>query len=118
MGIDVKRFPNEVPEEFLCQLCSHVLDSPVEDVCGHAFCHDCIQLWVMPFSVQKEGSSGHDCTILCPVTGKPLSGDDFIEVTASFSVLLSNLEIRCDNEANGCDAIMPLWQLEAHLEVS
>ena len=47
MGYGTERFVGHVDEEFICPLCSDVLEAPAHaPSCEHLFCRKCILEWL------------------------------------------------------------------------
>ena len=47
MGIDSELMDAKVDEEFICSICTEILENPVEiKDCEHIFCDECIRPWI------------------------------------------------------------------------
>lgn len=103
MGYDLNRFEGEVDEELICSICSAVLEEPVQaPVCEHAFCSACIGEWL-----------NHQST--CPVDRQMITNSQLKPVPRILKNLLSRLTIKCTNADFGCQSILKLDVLNAHL---
>ena len=71
--------------------------------CEHAFCTGCIQEWL---SRQPT----------CPVDRQPITTSNLRSVPRILRNLLSRLNISCDNQLYGCQAVLKLDALQTHLE--
>lgn len=100
MGYDLTRFSCEIHEEFICTICTSVLENPVQTPCEHFFCSECIKGWL---SINNS----------CPVDRKQLETDDLMVPSRVLRNLLNNLDIKCEQE--GCGAIIKLESLEHHI---
>lgn len=83
MGYDLTRFAEHVVDEIQCQICTLVLQNPVETPCEHFFCNECINDWL---SIEK----------VCPVDRQPLSTADLKPPCRLLRNLLGRLDIKCD----------------------
>lgn len=102
MGYDIERFQSEVDEEFICPICSDVLEHPVMvPMCEHAFCKICINEWL----VQQN---------TCPVDRQPVTSIELKPVPRILRNFLSCLLITCDYSNLGCEVIVNLECLETH----
>ncbi|GLV45679.1 early girl [Carabus blaptoides fortunei] len=103
MGFELNRFQGEVDEELVCTICSGVLEEPLQaPVCEHAFCRACIQEWI---SRQPT----------CPVDRQPITSAQLRPVPRILRNLLSRLCISCDNVSYGCQMVLKLDSLAAHV---
>lgn len=83
MGYELTRFVGEIDEEFLCSICTMVLEEPMQSKCDHLFCIECIKLWL---STDKS----------CPVDRGFLEFDDLRPAARFFRNLLEKFMIKCD----------------------
>jgi hypothetical protein len=84
MGYDSIRFITQIDDEFLCVICTMVLQNAVQSPqCEHLFCDQCIREWLL---INKS----------CPVDRNPLKCDDLKPIARSLRNLLNKLEIKCD----------------------
>ena len=92
MGWNIGRFIDidRVLDDFICVICTDVVENPVQTPCEHIFCRDCIMEWLI---------SGKNS---CPVDRKPLKLDNLNPVNRMTIQLLNKLIIRCKNYSEGC----------------
>uniref|UniRef100_A0A3P9K347 RING-type E3 ubiquitin transferase n=1 Tax=Oryzias latipes TaxID=8090 RepID=A0A3P9K347_ORYLA len=102
MGFELDRFKGTVDPDFKCNLCNKVLEEPLTTPCGHVFCSGCVLPWV----VQQSS---------CPVKCQRVSARELNHVLPLKNLILK-LEIKCDNHARGCDAVVQLQHLAEHAE--
>ncbi|KFO54159.1 E3 ubiquitin-protein ligase PDZRN3, partial [Corvus brachyrhynchos] len=102
MGFELDRFSGDVDPDFKCNLCNKVLEDPLTTPCGHVFCAGCVLPWVV-----QQGS--------CPVNCPRISTKELNHVLPLKSLILK-LDIKCDNHARGCEAVVPLQHLGEHAE--
>uniref|UniRef100_A0A3B3WN30 RING-type domain-containing protein n=1 Tax=Poecilia mexicana TaxID=48701 RepID=A0A3B3WN30_9TELE len=100
MGFELDRFKGTVDPDFKCNLCNKVLEDPLTTPCGHVFCSGCVLPWV----VQQSS---------CPVKCQRISAKELNHVLPLKNLILK-LEIKCDNHARGCDAVVTLQHLAEH----
>ncbi|XP_020488346.2 E3 ubiquitin-protein ligase PDZRN3-B isoform X1 [Labrus bergylta] len=103
MGFELDRFKGTVDPDFKCNLCDKVLEDPLTTPCGHVFCSGCVLPWV----VQQSS---------CPVRCQRISAKELNHVLPLKNLILK-LEIKCDNHARGCDAVVKLQHLAEHAEI-
>ncbi|XP_029358191.1 E3 ubiquitin-protein ligase PDZRN3-B isoform X3 [Echeneis naucrates] len=103
MGFELDRFKGTVDPDFKCNLCNKVLEDPLTTPCGHVFCSGCVLPWV----VQQSS---------CPVKCQRISTKELNHVLPLKNLILK-LEIKCDNYARGCDAVVKLQHLAEHAEM-
>ncbi|XP_060095544.1 E3 ubiquitin-protein ligase PDZRN3 isoform X3 [Heteronotia binoei] len=103
MGFELDRFNGEVDPDFKCNLCNKVLEDPLTTPCGHVFCAGCVLPWVV-----QKGS--------CPVMCQRISTKELNHVLPLKSLILK-LDIKCDNQARGCDKVVKLQHLAEHAEM-
>ncbi|XP_072238957.1 E3 ubiquitin-protein ligase PDZRN3-B isoform X2 [Leuresthes tenuis] len=103
MGFELDRFKGTVDPDFKCNLCNKVLEEPLTTPCGHVFCSGCVLPWV----VQQSS---------CPVKCQRISAKELNHVLPLKNLILK-LEIKCDNHARGCDAVVKLQHLAEHAEM-
>lgn len=104
MGFDLGRFEGEVDEELICPICSGVLENPVQAAdCEHAFCSTCINDWLTRQTT-------------CPIDRGILRKNQLKPVPRILRNLLSRLKITCSNSELGCQMILKMDTLQAHLQ--
>uniref|UniRef100_A0A3Q3WW81 PDZ domain containing ring finger 3 n=1 Tax=Mola mola TaxID=94237 RepID=A0A3Q3WW81_MOLML len=103
MGFELDRFKGTVDPDFKCNLCNKVLEDPLTTPCGHVFCSGCVLPWV----VQQSS---------CPVKCQRISAKELNHVLPLKNLILK-LEIKCDNHARGCNAVVKLQHLAEHAEM-
>ena len=91
--------------DLVCPVCTDVVDQPVETICGHMFCNQCMCKWL-------HTSDRPSCPC-CPTF--LLVKSDVKPVTRIVQSILSNLEIRCDKER--CAAIVQYTSYGKHVEI-
>uniref|UniRef100_A0A8D3B0P1 PDZ domain containing RING finger 3b n=1 Tax=Scophthalmus maximus TaxID=52904 RepID=A0A8D3B0P1_SCOMX len=102
MGFELDRFKGTVDPDFKCNLCNKVLEDPLTTPCGHVFCSGCVLPWV----VQRSS---------CPVKCQRISARELNHVLPLKNLILK-LEIKCDNHARGCGAVVQLQHLAEHAD--
>ena len=89
-------------EEFLCSICHGIFYNPVvAECCDTTYCRFCIKTW---FNKSKT----------CPKDRKALTTSGLNKVSNEFRNLLSNLNIKCVYECEGCVAHVKLCDLDNH----
>lgn len=83
MGYDLSRFISEIEEEFLCSICTMVLEDPLQSFCEHMYCQRCIKDWLM----RDER---------CPDDRTSLTFDQLKVPGRIIRNLLNKLVIKCD----------------------
>lgn len=83
MGYDLSRFTCEIDEEFLCSICTMVLESLLQSFCEHMFCHLCIKDWL---TLDQR----------CPDHRISLTFDQLRAPGRVIRNLLNKLNIKCD----------------------
>ena len=103
MGYNVARFPGQVDQNLLCSICSSVLEEAVLTPCGHSFCDSCLTTWlVRPGAFSCPECRGH----VAPGDARPIR---------SVRSLINAMDIHCDHQARGCQAVVKLDCLKTHL---
>lgn len=104
MGYDPSRFDCAVDEELKCPICCFVLQDAVQaPSCEHTFCQECINQWL---SRQSN----------CPVDRLPLTRTDLKPAPRVLRNFLAKLDIKCDFEQTGCQTVVKLELLQAHMD--
>ncbi|XP_060564476.1 RING finger protein 151-like [Ruditapes philippinarum] len=101
MGYDTDRFTSAINDALTCCICRDVLEDPVQAPCEHAYCRTCIEAWLV-----------HETT--CPEDRRPLSYSGLRPLFRYMKNDLNRLQLKCKNEAYGCESIVSLETLEAH----
>lgn len=83
MGYELTRFIGEIDEEFLCNICTMVIEEAMQSPCDHLFCKECIETWL------KTDRS-------CPVDRGPLDVDNLRSAARFFRNLLEKFLIKCN----------------------
>ena len=97
-----REFVCEVPDRFVCQICTKVLRDPHLAVCcGQHFCESCLNTRQGKESCPHCHAEGESFN---HVVHKGLRGE------------INQLEIRCSNHGEGCLWIGEMGALKAHLE--
>ncbi|KAI1282084.1 E3 ubiquitin-protein ligase NRDP1 [Halotydeus destructor] len=104
MGYDPNRFDGPVDDELKCPICCFVLQDAVQAPdCEHTFCSECIHEWL---SRQTN----------CPVDRQPLTRADLKPAPRVLRNFLAKLDIKCDFNAGGCQAVVKLELIQAHCD--
>lgn len=105
MGYDVNRFESRVSDEFICTICTDVLEDPlVTPSCEHVFCGECIKSWLTKGPLKATPS--------CPNDRQPATVEALRSPLRSFRNLLYGQSIRCSYE--GCSEYVKLLNLADH----
>ncbi|XP_037050573.1 E3 ubiquitin-protein ligase NRDP1-like [Bradysia coprophila] len=102
MGFEATRFIGEIDEEFICTICTLVLENPVQSSCEHTFCNQCITDWL---AIENT----------CPVCRRNTELAHVKPVARYFRNMLNKLEIKCDFESRGCQSVLQLENLKDHV---
>ena len=104
-GYEYKFLVDEVPERFICLVCTKVLRDPhLTEVCGQHFCETCLQQWF-----RKQGRE------VCPHCRS--EGKKFVHITnRALKREIDDLKIYCTNHKVGCKWVGELCTLKTHLE--
>ena len=98
-------FIDDVPDRFICQICTRVLRDPHLAVCcGQHFCESCLNRW---FKKQAKKSCPH-----CRAQGSTFN----YVINKGVRSEISQLKIKCTNHSEGCEWSGELGDLESHLE--
>ena len=98
-------FVSEVPDRFICQICTKVLCDPHLAVCcGQHFCESCLNQW---FTRQGKESCPH-----CRAEGEAFNH----VIHKGLRSEVNQLKIRCSNYGEGCQWTGELGTLKKHLE--
>ena len=103
-GYDLE-FVDDVPDRFICQICTRVLRDPHLAVCcGQHFCESCLKKW---FKKQAKKSCPH-----CRAQGSTFNH----VIHKGMRSEISQLKIKCTKLSEGCEWRGELGELETHLE--
>lgn len=69
MGYELARFVNEIDDEFLCSICTMVLENPMVSPCDHIFCNHCIKGWLQADPRVLEYQISHCAEYLASCSG-------------------------------------------------
>ena len=103
-GFDQDRFTatSRQLEEFLCGICHGIFYNPVvTECCTTTYCRFCIKTWL------KNNKR-------CPNDRKGLTSSGLNKASNAFRNLLSNLNIKCEYESEGCAVQVKLCDLDKH----
>ena len=99
------QFVCDVPDRFICQICTKVLRDPHLAVCcGQHFCGTCLDRW---FTRQDRESCPH-----CRAEGEAFHH----VIHKGLRSEINQLKIRCSNHGEGCQWTGELGALKKHLE--
>ena len=92
MGIESEQFvyPERIPQELYCPICTLVLENPVQTPSEHLFCEDELLEWLTRSDV-------------CPVTKERLNPSDIKSPGRIIVNMLGNLQRYCPNKEHGCE---------------
>ncbi|CAG2107105.1 unnamed protein product [Medioppia subpectinata] len=122
-GFDSKRFiglEDWLAKELECSICLHVYDRAVDTNCGHTFCRDCLQQTISNNrlvcpqcrheSVRKRQRSltANECSVNI--------NESLFKANRRVDSIIGRLRTSCDFEDKGCDEVLELGSLSAHLE--
>ncbi len=103
-GYDTARFQSTVDDGFICSICLGVLKNPMQcDHNEHYFCSGCIKK-----HLEKTSHS-------CPVCQDKLTVETLRKAPRIVADCVSRYKINCDHAARGCDAVLELGALQAHV---
>ena len=91
--------------DFVCNVCTNVLDQPVETICGHLMCKTCL------FSFLHNNKEPH-----CPVCTKKFTATaDIKPPTNALIHILAQLKVHCEHK--NCKVTVPLSHLQQHVKL-
>ena len=92
MGIESEQFvyPERIPQELYCPICTLVLENPVQTPSEHLFCEDELLEWLTRSDI-------------CPVTKERLNPSDIKSPGRIIVNMLGNLQRYCPNKEHGCE---------------
>jgi hypothetical protein len=103
-GYDTTRFHSTIDEGFVCCICLGVLQDPKQcENNEHYFCSGCIKK-----HLEKTSHS-------CPVCQDELTVERLRKAPRIVADCVSRYKISCDHAARGCDAVLELGALQAHV---
>ena len=104
-GYDTTRFRSTIDEGFVCCICLGVLQDPKQcENNEHYFCSGCIKK-----HLEKTSHS-------CPVCQDKLTVETLRKAPRIVADCVSRYKISCDHAARGCDAVLELGALQAHVQ--
>ncbi len=104
-GFDTNRFHSTIDTSFTCPICFGVLKDPMQcENNEHYFCSGCIKK-----HLEKTSLS-------CPVCQDKLTEETLHKAPRLIADFVSRLKISCDHAARGCDAVLELGALQAHVQ--
>ena len=104
-GYDTTRFHSTINEGFVCCICLGVLQDPKQcENNEHYFCSGCIKK-----HLEKTSHS-------CPVCQDKLTVETLRKAPRIVADCVSRYKISCDHAARGCDAVLELGALQAHVQ--
>ncbi len=103
-GYDTARFHSTIDDGFICSICLGVLKDPMQcEHNEHYFCSGCIKK-----HLEKTSHS-------CPVCQDKLTVETLRKAPRIVADCVSRYKINCDHAARGCDAVLELGALQAHV---
>ncbi|CAB4043895.1 E3 ubiquitin- ligase NRDP1 [Paramuricea clavata] len=104
-GYDTTRFHSTIDEGFVCCICLGVLQDPKQcENNEHYFCSGCIKK-----HLEKTSHT-------CPVCQDKLTVETLRKAPRIVADCVSRYKISCDHAARGCDAVLELGALQAHVQ--
>ena len=104
-GYDTARFHCTVDDNFICSICLGVLKNPMQcENNEHYFCSGCIKK-----HLEKTSHS-------CPACQDKLTVETLRKAPRVVVDLISRYKISCDHQTRGCEAVLELGQLQAHVK--
>ncbi len=104
-GFDTNRFHSAIDEGLTCPICFGVLKDPMQcENNEHYFCSGCIKKHLEKTSLN------------CPVCQDKLTVETLRKAPRLIADFVSRLKISCDHTARGCDAVLELGALQAHVQ--
>ena len=101
-----REFVDDVPDRFICQICTRVLRDPHLAVCcGQHFCESCLNQWF-----KKKGRKAS-----CPHCRAEGEAFHYV-IHKGLRSEIGELKVYCTNLGEGCEWIGELGELESHLE--
>ncbi|RWS02809.1 E3 ubiquitin-protein ligase NRDP1-like isoform X1 [Dinothrombium tinctorium] len=85
-------------------ICYGVLENPKSTTCEHIFCSQCLLQWM-----------GEAMTCRCPICNEIILGSSLRPIPRVLRNMLNNLDVKCEFEASGCNVIVKLEHLNAHI---
>jgi hypothetical protein len=104
-GYATTRFRSTIDEGFVCCICLGVLQDPMQcENNEHYFCSGCIKK-----HLEKTSHS-------CPVCQDELTVETLRKAPRIIADCVSRYKISCDHAARGCDAVVEIGALQAHVQ--
>ena len=99
-------FVSEPPEEYVCQVCTNVLQEPhLTECCGQHFCKGCLESWFKKSLGER----------VCPHCREV----DFVHIVSKpLQRKINELKVFCSNHDKGCKVTLKLEELKSHLSLS
>ena len=126
-GFERTRFvglADNIAKDLTCVVCLNIFDNPLITDCGHTYCCQCLQSNIengrkdcpkCRKQVANKNSSQYLANDNCVVIE---IGEQSLVFVRNLIVnsMVSHLEIKCDYESNGCQTVVELDSLAAHLK--
>jgi hypothetical protein len=96
-------YPSRISQTLFCSVCSDVFLAPKRLACGHVLCAECLKAWL---------ESGNKC----PFDRTPIDKKNIQEETL-VNEILDDMEIYCENKANGCSYTNIRKTMSIHEEI-
>jgi hypothetical protein len=109
-GIELNRIIglNESQKQYLkCGVCLCIFNRPVDNICGHTFCNDCINGWLNQYN--------DSCPECRSYLGMGYNSKPFKD-SYTLKRFINKLIIKCDFVDKGCEVVFELELLLKHLE--
>ena len=104
-GFDTNRFHSPIDTSFICPICFGVLKNPMQcENNEHYFCSCCVMKHLEKVSLS------------CPTCQEKLTVETLRRAPRVIEDVVSRLKINCDHAARGCDAVVELGALQAHVQ--
>ncbi|CAG2168375.1 unnamed protein product, partial [Oppiella nova] len=122
-GFDSKRFiglEEWLAKELECSICLHVFDKAVDTICCHTFCRDCIQQTIVNNRLvcpqcRHESVRKRQRSLTAEAQCHDIN-ESLFRSNRRIDGIVQRLRTNCDFEDKGCDEVLELGHLSAHLE--